>query len=300
MRRFVICLVLVTFGCTSPQKERPVEGTVPPSSTVAEGTTANEETVWADGTEPPDAPSTATTPSTTAPPTSTTTSATTPQTTTQPPAPTQREITIESVQIANPVVITGRARTFENNVVVRVRDARGKLLTETFTTANGDMGNHNPYRASVWLTRHPGNAITVEALEYSAKDGSERSLVARKEPFNLAPIAVELALPSSPQSDCTKTRLVKRELPRTVSMARVLVEALIAEPSPFPKGSRVQSVNLRDGVVTVDFNERLRNVGGSCAAQAIRASVTGTLRRLPNVREVVITAAGNRDQALQP
>ena len=57
---------------------------------------------------------------------------------------------------------------------------------------------------------------------------------------------------------------------------------------------------LRDGTLTVDFNERLQNVGGSCRAQMIRAAVTETLSRLPSVKKVVITAGGSETLALQP
>ena len=212
------------------------------------------------------------------------------------PAATQREITIESVAIGNPVVITGRARTFENNVVVRIRDSRGGLLKETFTTSEGQMGRHNPYRAEVWLASDPGTRITVEALEYSAKDGSERSLVTAGKPFNAGLIEVELRMPNA---DCTGLVTEKRRVPKSVAMARLLVETVMTHQM-FPKGSAVRSVNLRDGVLTVDFNERLQNVGGSCAAQMIRASVTETLLKLPSVKRVVITAAGSENLALQP
>ncbi|HEX7807962.1 MAG TPA: Gmad2 immunoglobulin-like domain-containing protein, partial [Thermoanaerobaculia bacterium] len=88
------------------------------------------------------------------------------------PAEPQREITIEEVDVANPIVVKGRARTFENNVVVRARGADGKIITETFTTSEGESGQHNPYRATIWLARDPGDRVTIEALEYSAKDGS--------------------------------------------------------------------------------------------------------------------------------
>jgi hypothetical protein len=57
---------------------------------------------------------------------------------------------------------------------------------------------------------------------------------------------------------------------------------------------------LRYGTLTFDFIERLQNVGGSCAAQAIRESVTQTLQRLPTVLRVVITAGGSEKLALQP
>ena len=213
---------------------------------------------------------------------------------TKPGAP--REITIEKVEVANPVVISGRARTFENNVALRVRDARGELIAEDFTTAVGDMGHHNPYRGSVWLTRDPGARITVEALEYSAKDGSERSLVREQRPFNVELIDIKLRVPND---DCTGLVNDTRRVPKSVAMARLLVELLLELPV-FPKGSGVNSVNIREGVLTVDFNERLQNVGGSCAAQMIRASVTETLQQLPTVKRVVITAGGSEKLALQP
>src|SRR5687767_10834725 len=174
----------------------------------------------------------------------------------EPPA--RHEITIEHVDVANPVVITGRARTFENNVVLRVRDATGKLMEETFTTSDGEMGQHNPYRAEIWLTRDPGRRITVEALEYSAKDGSERSLVRAEKAFNVEVIEISIRLPNA---DCTGLVSARRRVPKSIAMARLLVESVMIHPM-FQKGSAVRSMNLRDGVLTVDFNERLQNVGG--------------------------------------
>lgn len=218
------------------------------------------------------------------------------ETTSSTPPAARPEITIETVEVANPVVISGLARTFENNVVLRVRDARGELIAEDFTTSDGEIGHHNPYRGQVWLTRDPGAKITVEALEYSAKDGSERSLVRQQRAFSVEPIDVKLRVPND---DCTGLVDDARRVPKSVAMARLLVELLLELPV-FPKGSGVNSVNIRDGVLTVDFNERLQNVGGSCAAQMIRASVTETLQQLPTVKRVVITAGGSEKLALQP
>jgi hypothetical protein len=201
------------------------------------------------------------------------------------------------VDVANPVVVTGRARTFENNVALRVRDARGASIAETFTTATGEMGQHSPFRGAIYVTRDPGPSITVEALEYSARDGSEQSLVSVTRPYGVERIDVQLYLPNA---DCTGVVAHTRRLPKSISMARLLVEALMAEPAPFPKESRVESINLRDGILTVDFNARLQNVGGACAAQMIRQSVTRTLQALPSVKKVVITAGGSEGLALQP
>ena len=223
------------------------------------------------------------------------------------PSDSAREIYIDSVEPVNPLLVRGRARTFENTVQVLARDTAGAAIMEVFETSVGEMGHHNPFEARVWLVRDPGSRVTVEAFEYSANDGSVRSLVSR-----------DVALPGPrsrvtvmfPTTDCTTVKPFERTVPRTVGVAQLLAHMLVAGPtaaekgagatSPFPPGSRVKSLVLRDGVATVDFNERLQNVGGSCAAQAIRAAVSSTLTRLPGVKRVVITAGGSESLALQP
>ena len=219
----------------------------------------------------------------------------------------QPNITIANVEIANPLVISGLARTFENNVVMRALAADGSVVTEGFTTATGEMGQHSPYRGTLWLTRDPGNRITVEAFEYSAKDGSVTNKATVEKPFSVE--LVEATLYFSDEN-CTGVKPYTRRIPKSISMARLLVETLVQGPTAdersrgaavaFPEGSAVQSVILRDGTLTVDFNERLQNVGGSCRAQMIRAAVTETLKRLPAVKKVVITAGGSEKLALQP
>jgi hypothetical protein len=216
-------------------------------------------------------------------------------------------ITIGSVEVGNPLVVAGLARTFENNVVFRARAADGTVIAESFTTSTGEMGQHNPYSGSLWLTREPGSRIVVEALEYSARDGAETNLIRTEKPFDVEPIEAVLVFPDE---NCTGMKTITRRMPKSISMARLLVEALIQGPTEeerrrgaaaaFPEGAAVQSVILRDGALTVDFNERLQNVGGSCRAQMIRTSVTETIRKLPTVRKVLITAGGSDKLALQP
>jgi hypothetical protein len=223
------------------------------------------------------------------------------------PAPTAQEISIDEISGTNPLIVRGRARTFENALSLRVRDERGELLSESHVMSVGESGHHNPYTAELWLTRNPGSRLTVEAFEFSAKDGSIRSLVRRT---HASTAELTRAMLMFPTQDCDRLEPFERELPKPVAMARLLVEALLAGPtsaerargatSPFPAGSAVRSVVMRNGELTVDFNERLQSVGGACAAQAIRASVTQTLERLLTVKRVVITAGGSSALALQP
>lgn len=192
-------------------------------------------------------------------------------------------------------------------MALRVRDDLGEVIVEDYVTSAGEMGQHNPFEAELWVTRDPGSSVTVEAFEYSAKDGSIRSLTSRNVVYDVERIAATLMFPVR---DCTDVRPFTRKVPKTVAMARLLSEALLAGPlagervagatSPFPKGSDVRSVRMRNGEVTVDFNDRLQNVGGSCAALAIRESVVRTMKELPTVERVIITAGGSTELALQP
>lgn len=223
-----------------------------------------------------------------------------------PPAP-ERVLAIDSVVAGNPLKIAGHARTFENNVVLRVRDGDA-LLTETYATARGEIGQWNPWSTEVWLTRPPTRGkLTVDAIEHSAKDGSVRAIVSRDVALDDRSTTLSLVFP---MGDCTRFQTFERPVPHTVSVARLAVEALVAGPiarekaagasNAFPRGAQVRSAILRNGTLTVDFDERLQNVGGACAATAIRESVTRTMKLLPPVKNVVITAGGSEKLALQP
>lgn len=271
MKRFALVLLLLSIACR-PAVEKGETPAVPP---------------------PPSPPLTETVSGTSAPPS------------VRPGAEPERNITITGVEMGNPLVITGLARTFENNVVLRARAMDGAAITEGFTTATGEMGQFSPYRGTLWLTREPGARVILEALEYSAKDGSETNLTRTEQAFDIVPVEATLYFPDQA---CTGVKPYVRRIPKSISMARLLAEALVRGPlkqergatNPFPEGSAVQSVVLRDGTLTVDFNERLQNAGGSCRAQMIRAAVTETMSRLPAVKKVVLTAGGSEKLALQP
>jgi hypothetical protein len=302
--RNMTCVALLFFvfaGCRQPEAQSPQE--MPATDTTASlpddlaPIRPDDEQVAdapAAGTASPDGTSSTTAPAVDAPATART------------GAP-QQEIVIESVVSANPLVVKGRARTFENAVTVRVRDLGGAVVAEAHVTSVGESGQHNPFEAQVWLVRDPGARVTVEAFEFSAKDGSVRSLATKAVRYDVAPISLVLTFP---RGDCTKFGTFTRRAPKSIAMARLLVEALLAGPtatetkagatSPFPSGSGVHSVILRNGVMTVDLDDRLRNVGGACAATAIRESLTRTLKQLPTVKQVVVTAGGSAELALQP
>jgi hypothetical protein len=210
----------------------------------------------------------------------------------------------------NPFEVSGRARTFENNVELVVRGEAG-VIVETWTTARGEMGNFNPWSASILLTEHPCASVEIEAIDRSAKDGSIRSRDVKRVRFDVPRREIRLWFPNERlgSNDCSRTFPVTRSVPASQSIARLAVEALMRGPAgktaegyanPFPRGSSLRGITIRDGLAIVDFDESLQNVGGSCRALAIRSSVENTLRDLDGIDRVEIRAGGSRDLALQP
>ncbi|HUO83851.1 MAG TPA: Gmad2 immunoglobulin-like domain-containing protein [Thermoanaerobaculia bacterium] len=212
----------------------------------------------------------------------------------------------------NPITVEGTARTFENNVVLQVHDEEGNQILQTATTARGDLGTFNPWSEELWLTEWPGERLTVRGVEHSAKDGSIRSLSTVTLENGLERREVTLFFPNMQRTpnDCSVVHPAKHIVPNSVGMARLLTEALIAGPShfettqgfssQFPRGARINSIDLDGSTITIDFSPEMQNVGGSCRVQSIRASIEKTLTQLPNVSRVRITAGGSEDLALQP
>lgn len=234
-----------------------------------------------------------------------------------PAAPADRNVVITSPKegatiTTNPIRIAGVARTFENNVEIRVDDQHGQPLLVSYATARGEMGNFNPWSHEILLTADPGPRIRITAIERSARDGSIRTSHAVTLPVETRRMPVTLYFTNANQggTDCAAVEKVVRDVPASISTARLALEALVRGPthaeavagfrSLFPKGAVLRSVNLRDGVLTADFNEAMQNVGGSCRVVAIRAAIERTMREIPAVRRVVITAMGSEKTALQP
>lgn len=214
--------------------------------------------------------------------------------------------------VGNPVQIAGRARTFENNVEIRLETPGGQALREGYATARGELGQFNPFSTEIFLTTDPGSSIRIRLIERSMKDGSIRSSDSAMVRVRPERTTVRLHFPNSGRwpNDCSRVGQVVRNLPTSVAPARLAIEALMAGPeqgeqirgytNPFPDDADLRSINLSGGTVTVDFNQRLQNVGGSCRAQAIRAAVEQTLRAIEGIDRVVITAGGSESLALQP
>ena len=67
-----------------------------------------------------------------------------------------------------------------------------------------------------------------------------------------------------------------------------------------PYGTRLRSLDIKNGIATADFNATLNEGGGSCSMASRRAQITETLMQFPDIEQVVITVDGDANTALQP
>ncbi|MDD2731795.1 MAG: GerMN domain-containing protein [Candidatus Pacebacteria bacterium] len=114
-----------------------------------------------------------------------------------------------------------------------------------------------------------------------------------------------------PEFSCNKVFPVERTIEKTEAVARAALVELLKGPAEQEKsqgfftninsGVGIQSLTIKDGVLSVDFNQQLEyQVGGSCRVAAIRAQITETLKQFPTVEEVVISIDGRTEDILQP
>ncbi len=90
-------------------------------------------------------------------------------------------IVVESVkpgdEVTSPVTVAGFANTFEANVIIRIVDANGEVLEETFTTATCGSGCWGDFSEDVAFDVTEKQEGRIEVLTYSAEDGSERDVI---------------------------------------------------------------------------------------------------------------------------
>lgn len=115
-----------------------------------------------------------------------------------------------------------------------------------------------------------------------------------------------------PKSEyCDKSYPVTRHVPKTFEVAKTALEELLKGPTDGERsdgyrtainaGVKVQKIDLKNGVLMVDFDSTLdREVAGSCRVIAIRSQITETLKQFPAVKEVIISVNGRTADILQP
>ena len=76
-------------------------------------------------------------------------------------------------QVGEPVMVRGTANVFEAHVGLRVRDASGKVIVQTWTTATCGTGCRGTFEKALALPDTVTGEIVIEAFAPSGEDGSD-------------------------------------------------------------------------------------------------------------------------------
>ena len=116
----------------------------------------------------------------------------------------------------------------------------------------------------------------------------------------------------NPQTeDCKLVYPVKREVKKTLQVARAAIEELLKGPTEeeksqgyitgINKGVEIQKISIEDGIIKVDFNDKLEEgIGGSCLVSMIMSQIVTTLKQFPTVENVIVSIDGRTEDILQP
>lgn len=111
--------------------------------------------------------------------------------------------------------------------------------------------------------------------------------------------------------ECKAMSTVVREIQFTIAKEKEALEELLKGPTEEEKRGgyytsinddvELQSLQIENGIVKIDFDEELeRAIGGSCKVAFIRSQIERTLKQFPDIKEVVISINGRTDDILQP
>lgn len=82
------------------------------------------------------------------------------------------ETPVVGERVESPIRVFGSANTFEANFTIRILDAGGAVLKETFVTATSGTGTRGTFDVRVPVGRGRSGPVTLVAFEPSAKDGT--------------------------------------------------------------------------------------------------------------------------------
>lgn len=230
--------------------------------------------------------------------------------------PAQPNITISSPKTGSsvdvPVLVTGRARVFENQFTVQAMDSKGKavFVAHVMTDAK-DAGLFGNWSIYVPLPAGDGTDFKVEAVSPSPKgDGSLEGYAETDVKLKTTDtINVYAAFLTDPNTDCTTTTLYPRTVVKTPNYVFMSLVELLKGVAPWEKGAtneiptgvNINSVKIQGDTVYADFSSELdQGVAGSCRVQGIRAQITDTLKQFLGVNNVVISINGKTEGILQP
>lgn len=223
--------------------------------------------------------------------------------------------------VTSPLHIAGEARGswfFEASFPVRLLDSEGAVLanyyiqtplnwmTEDYVAFSANLAFEAPQEGTGTLVLYKSNPSGLQEHD------DQLEIPVQFGPTIQDPISVRVHFSTGGQTDCSQTRAVTREVPRTEGVARAALLELLKGSTNIEEqqlglhntinpGVTIQRISIENGVAYVDFSDQLElSVGGSCRVAAIYSQIRNTLLEFSTVNDVVLSVNGRTEDILQP
>lgn len=224
-------------------------------------------------------------------------------------------------EIASPLVVKGYVNGdgwtgFEGAAgMVRVLDKKGELLASATLVIQGEWTKAPAYFEATlnFVNSENGGGQLLFSNENSSGLPEKDKTFALPIKFDKTQEVSVYFLSSrlDPEITCNKSFPVVRKVAKTQAVGAAALVELLKGPTPEEEadgystalnyGVKVQSLNIKDKIAYVDFDEALEKaVGGSCRVAAIRSQITNTLKQFATVEDVIISVNGRTEDILQP
>lgn len=227
-------------------------------------------------------------------------------------------------KISSPLILQGEARGpwfFEGSFPVKLFDQNNNLLYSGIAQTQFDWMSEGfvPFTAQLefdatQLVGQTGKLVLEKdnPSGLAANDDQLVTTIIFDEPQTTSVDVYFGNTELNPNSvDCSKVFLVKRQIPKTVAVARGAIGELLKGPTKTEKeegyhssinsGVKLRKLKIDQGVAYIDFDEQLEyQLGGSCRVAAIRSQIVETLKQFPTIKDVVISVDDRVDDILQP
>ncbi|NUM25434.1 MAG: GerMN domain-containing protein [Candidatus Buchananbacteria bacterium] len=219
-------------------------------------------------------------------------------------------------QVTSPLMIQGRAVASLGEIQVRLLNALNNPMATTTITVNNSEVSFGSFSAELAFGTPTSPRGWLEVFSVNKDDGSVQNVI--KLPIVFADYKNPTVkvfftnIKEDPEvKDCSKVYPTVREIQFDVNPIAGALDQLLAGTTEeemkngfvdsLPEDVKVQKIELKDGVLNVDFDQALQaGVGGSCRVTAIRSQITETLKQFDTVKQVVISIDGETETILQP
>lgn len=206
---------------------------------------------------------------------------------------------------------------FEGNILISLLDSNQNVLKQGYGTATTDWMTTEPisFTSSIDSTGLNGSGfILIQNDDPSDGEGGPAKKIFIPVIFyniNKETMSVKLFFPNkifNPESfDCSLVYSVDRIIPYTQAVATATLNELIKGPTAeeekngyfgvIPDGTKINSIKIENGILSVDFSKEVQSGGGSCSMASRTSSLSKTISQFSTVKSIKISVEGNSNQS---